>query len=261
MRTILTLSGLLYRLYLVKEVLFSNKLPIPQNEAAMRDGLFNKLPDWALSFGNSNVFDLMSSLGIETNTVSPAIGAMLKKNARNCNQADANPSENDVLHLLHNLVLNKKPILVVEVGIYHGAGTIAILSALEVLKTDYKFLAIDLNEINISKTKQTIEQAGLPLDSVTFLKGASEVILADLLQQHTKVDFCFLDADHTQQGVEQDLRCIKGLMAPSGILVMHDSQCWNGVRQGSNKLFFDNAKQIYCLSTSHGSGVSVATGF
>lgn len=257
----MTISGFFYRLYLAKQALFSKTLPIPQAEDKMSDGLFNRLPTWALNSANANVFELMKQLGLDLGSIPKDLQSRILKHCRSNNSSDLNPCESDVAMLLYNLVCYKEPKVVAEIGIYNGAGSIAMISALESLKAEYSFHAVEMSQTNIEVTKANIMASSLPLERVSFHRGTSSEMLSQLNQKEVKFDFCFLDADHTLKGVELDWSYLSELMAPSGILVMHDSQCWNGVRQLSNKLYKREGKSVFCLSTSHGSGVSIIFGF
>ena len=64
----MTLNGLKYRLYLLKQVLFGTHLPVPKDEPGIKDGIFNTTPEWLRFRANANIFSLLEHIGIKSDS-------------------------------------------------------------------------------------------------------------------------------------------------------------------------------------------------
>lgn len=105
------------------------------------------------------------------------------------------------------------PKLIVELGAFEGKTT-AVLSA---SAPGARILAVEHDQVRADQ----VHQLGLP--NVTVVQNDAIAFLEELKTQTTQmVDFAFVDDDHTMPHVEQELQLLFKVMAPGGIIAMHD---------------------------------------
>lgn len=158
--------------------------------------------------------------------------------------------------LLHALVLNIRPRLIVETGTCHGASTIWMASALAAagaasgaatgttgrlhtfdlyqLPEDSKLRNIPLFRNQAQQVRQRIRDAGLSAIA-TVHEGDSSSGITELAKTERHVEFAYLDGDHSIEGARADFKAIDPLIPPGGYVVLHDvfpHLCgWTGPRQ------------------------------
>jgi len=123
---------------------------------------------------------------------------------------------------LAETVKGNKPQIIVEIGTNHG-GTLYIWS--RYFDEVRQIVSIDLPEGGYPEIKQQIYKKFPQSGEINF-------ILADSHQQTTlhklddilkgNVDFLFIDADHTYEGVKQDFEMYSQLVSDGGIVAFHD---------------------------------------
>lgn len=126
--------------------------------------------------------------------------------------------ELEVGELLRALVRATKPEIVIETGTYKGFSTLMIASALKHNDLGHLY-TIDLNDWNVIDECRKFE-----LDSfVTFIKSDSSVAIQGLLRTIKKIDFLWLDADHTTQAVLNEVSAAMPGLKPGTLIAMHDT--------------------------------------
>ena len=129
---------------------------------------------------------------------------------------------------LASLVRNHKPSVVVEIGSLHG-GTLWAWCRLAA--PDALLVSIDLPGGEFSGGHAPADAArlrgyGRAQQQVVLIRNDShsEATLAELEEVlgKRKVDFLFIDGDHTYEGVKTDFEMYSRLVAPKGIVALHD---------------------------------------
>ncbi len=120
----------------------------------------------------------------------------------------------DLLELIkkHNLKTG------IEIGAYSGGTTRGFLEVLNKLYTIDPYPRDKLNTLDQEfKNKFTL----FPVDSHN--KGTLDILKSKLKKdQIDKVDFLFIDGDHTYNGVKKDFLMYKNLVKKEGIIAFHD---------------------------------------
>lgn len=246
----MSFNGIKYRIKLSFLSLFSKDLPIPKKDYIYnKEAYFSKTPDWFLSKGNANIFELLN-LNLKRFNYKK-----FYKLSRDFNTKEINNSEFDVMKLIGNLILNFKPKKIIEIGVYHGAVSIILAKTqLEYLNNNNVHL-IDVSESNLLATKKNFKKFNIKMDGITFHNLNSNGI-KNIQKQISNADFVFIDADHRYEGINKDFQSIKKLTKKNALIVLHDSHKWTGVKRVANKIFEDNS-EVYTVATSHGSGITI----
>lgn len=137
--------------------------------------------------------------------------------------------------LVRGLVLNIAPRAALEIGCFMGASTLWIASALAELGGDRRLISIDLFEdvpegmfcptplLNpMGYVADRLAQAGLS-DWVQLHRGNSSVLGPELTRKSgRKLDFLYIDGDHTIDGCLRDFRALEGFVSTGGYIMFHD---------------------------------------
>jgi len=247
----MTFSGLRYRLYLLKQVLFGKNLPVPKDEPHIKDGIFNTTPDWLKFKANANIFSLLEHIGV-TQDYSKEVDD-LKSLCRSSNDQDRNISEYDVNQLLYNLVRYFRPKRIIEVGTYAGTASCFLAAAQYAYQKERNLTLVELKEENTRKTRENLAKLNLEEGVTIHIGDSAEIAKSGKIEVS---DFMFIDADHKLSGVTRDVNAYWPLLKSEGIMVLHDSISWNGVRTVTNKLEASQ-NNVFTLASSLASGISV----
>lgn len=197
-------------------------------------------------FGNANFFNYFPNIR-HWNGSPPQYSIDLSRK-----EGTLYSTELDVIYLMYNLcrMINAKS--VIEVGIYKGACSIALAQALAD-NGGGEIHCIDIYDTNFSMIKAAIVDPE-KLVNLFFHHGDSiSVVESGTLPQS---DLIFIDADHQYGPVKKDVQKYWPLLAPGGILAMHDTIMHEGTRLVANELF-QNEYKVMTLATSGGSGISL----
>jgi cephalosporin hydroxylase len=136
------------------------------------------------------------------------------------------PQEREEIVSLAKFVNNLQPKVVVEIGSKFG-GTLHIWCSL----TKGKVISIDLVEgIHGGITREQFNERNLnflnKFSNVNFIEGNSHddttyEMLCKVLNGD-KIDFLFIDGDHTYEGVRQDYEMYSSLVHKGGYIAFHD---------------------------------------
>ncbi|RJQ17474.1 MAG: class I SAM-dependent methyltransferase [Nitrospiraceae bacterium] len=247
----MTLNGLKYRLYLLKQILFGKNLPVPKDEPNIINGYFNTTPEWLQFNAHANIFRLLDDIHVAEDYRAEA--EELKSLTRCDKDQNRNISEIDVNHLLYNLVRHIKPKKILEIGVYAGTASCHMSAAQHKYMKTADMSLVDINRENLEQTRNNLTKFNL-MKEVKFFEGDSEELAAS--GKIEVCDFIFLDADHTLKGVMRDVTSYWGLLAENGILAFHDSITWNGVRTVVNRIA-KSENPTFTFASSLGCGVSI----
>jgi SAM-dependent methyltransferase len=119
--------------------------------------------------------------------------------------------------LLYNLVCLTQPNIVLEIGTAKGNAAIAIGQALEDNK---KGILYTIDPIEQELVHIAIKKSGLK-KRINYLIDYSVSIIPQLNLK--KLDFVFIDGDHSYENCSADFNIIKPYLYPGSIVVFHDS--------------------------------------
>lgn len=131
--------------------------------------------------------------------------------------------------LYRSLILNISPKIIVEIGIFMGASTIWAASAIKDLGIDGKIYSIDLfnnkkiDENHFEYVKNIMKRAEVS-DVVNLFKLNSYIDFEKFIPNLSdeKIDFLFIDGDHTPRGVTLDFLKFNEYLAVGGYIMLHD---------------------------------------
>ncbi len=156
--------------------------------------------------------------------------------------------KSEIISLLE-IIKNNKPKIVMEIGTATG-GTLFLFS--QVLPKDAFIISLDLpggdfgggypwwNIIlykSFAKNKQIIKLIREDSHDIKILKKIKKIL------GNNKIDFLFIDGDHTYNGVKKDFELYKNLVKGGGIVAFHDivpsssenncqvSKFWNEIKK------------------------------
>lgn len=115
----------------------------------------------------------------------------------------------------------------VEVGVWHGVTTCVLRKA---MASDGVLFAVDpypVGRMGFSAQRLIArsELAKVPNGSVMWVRCTGAQAAARYAASYREaVDFVFIDADHSYEGVRGDWEGWSGLVAPGGIVALHDSR-------------------------------------
>lgn len=144
-------------------------------------------------------------------------------------------------------VKNLSPRILMEIGTAKG-GTLYIWS--RYLESCLRIISIDLPEGlfggGFPQTKIKFFKLFAPYKELYFLRGDSHSVeIAGRIFQilkDDKVDFLFIDGDHTYEGVKRDFEMYSELVRPGGIIAFHDIVPGPPEKVGGVPTFWDEIK-------------------
>ncbi len=148
----------------------------------------------------------------------------------------------DEILSLANIVKSIEPKITLEIGTCNG-GTLFIWSNI----TSECVITCDLNE---SKIREELYSKFVPKDSkckILSLNGDSHN--SDFLEEikkilnGRKVDFLFIDGDHTEAGVKQDYDMYNTLVRKGGLIAFHDVVEKQPIPQNQVYYFWEQIKK------------------
>jgi predicted O-methyltransferase YrrM len=120
--------------------------------------------------------------------------------------------------LMYSFVRTIKPDVVIETGTHKGFSSLIIADAIKNNGTGHLY-TIDTKDYGVS---EEFKKFGLESFS-TFLQGKSTDVIRDLSNRIQKVDFLWLDADHSEHGVLDELAEARTMIKPGTYIAFHDS--------------------------------------
>jgi predicted O-methyltransferase YrrM len=157
----------------------------------------------------------------------------------------------DVYALTASL-LHTRPAKIFEIGTYLGSSSNFFLNLLPKSKViSIAFVREPGQAYN--NDDLTLEQVGSAVTTenrarFTQLIGDShQIVAADFTAKHGKMDFVFVDGDHSRAGVAQDTELAKKLISASGAIGWHDA---NPKRRYKDvRLFLEEDLDLHAIAT------------
>lgn len=177
--------------------------------------MLKRVEDW-YRFFNISEKDTARGRSLALATLGPSDGMMV--------HADLDALAAALLHL--------KPKKIFEIGTYMGASSnffLTLLPKTEVVSIAYISpeqlegkASYNNTELGMDKVGSLVSAENKP--RFTQLIGDSHAILAnDFIGRHGKMNFVFIDGDHSRIGVAQDTTLAKAIIAQDGAIGWHDA--------------------------------------
>lgn len=126
-------------------------------------------------------------------------------------------SPSEYLEWIHRLVILKKPLSILEVGLGPGASTVSTL-----LATQERGIVVNTIDINPPpRSIERVEELVHPGKRWNLMYGDSPTIMEMLPAE--SFDYIYIDGDHSEEGVYRDAVAAYALLAPGGTLVFDDA--------------------------------------
>jgi predicted O-methyltransferase YrrM len=162
-------------------------------------------------------------------------------------------SEPSVGRFLGQLVYYREPANVVELGCFVGWTSAHLAFALKAGGQAGSLYCVDPNQSHLETALTNLKRLGLE-QKVTFLKGFSldETVISRLPKE---IDILFIDTTHRYPDTLHEIAAYTPRMAAGGLIVLHDSICWPGVRRSLIEL--TGRFRLLTFATEKGNGVTV----
>ncbi len=131
--------------------------------------------------------------------------------------------------LLLALVRYYRPARIVELGTSLGLGTLCLAA-----RPEGRVFTFEANETLAGLAGENFKKAGLT--NVTLIKGDIDQTLPQFVSGAQKIDFVFIDANHTEAALIRYYRMLMPLMNAGGVMVVDDIRWSPGMYRGWNRL-------------------------
>lgn len=149
--------------------------------------------------------------------------------------------------LLAGLARNLRPKVILEVGRHRGVSTACLAQGLT--REEDRLYSYDPGPVDDGKLRQTLRwTTGVVLRSTAWPDPLFE----------QKVDFAFIDGDHSYEACSRDMETVWALMAPGGLMVVHDALCRQ--QPGVRKAVAEFPVACLLLTTDPRGGPNAETG-
>jgi hypothetical protein len=155
-------------------------------------------------------------------------------------------------------------IVVIEIGTNKGMTSIVLAQALLDAKVKGKVYTVDMDPLIVEQARMNIRWAGLE-NMIETCIGDSINFLEKKVKELPRIDFAFLDGDHSYKFIKKEFAIIYPKIIVGKGLVYFDNTCLFSVRRalrsiqriyGGNIIVFDN-----CSWGPPGNGIWQARGF
>lgn len=144
------------------------------------------------------------------------------------------PAWNLLYFSLRCAVTRTAPV-VVETGTNQGYSTIVLAQALEELGATSRVVTCDLDPEMAALARVNVEAAGLT-HRVDFRVGDSLEILTEVVSSVDRVDFAFLDGDHSAGHVFREFEILAPKVGQPGSTVYFDNTTAGGVAEALDRI-------------------------
>ncbi len=124
---------------------------------------------------------------------------------------------------LFNIVKNLNPKVICEIGTDRG-GTLYLWS--KVIQPDGLIISIDLPRSYRKSLNRFFYSSFFETQRIHFLRENSQSAECQMSVQKIlngkKIDFLFIDADHSYEGVKKDFKLYSDFVRKSGLIAFHD---------------------------------------
>lgn len=124
--------------------------------------------------------------------------------------------------LMYLFILDRAPRWIVEFSPNHGYSTQAIAMALRVLGIKNRFGTFEIKPVLCERTNKRLDSIGLS-DYCEVIQGNALIKIPEWINHNgAKVDFCFIDSDHTEGFARKYINEIFPLLDPRCLMGVHD---------------------------------------
>ena len=127
------------------------------------------------------------------------------------------------IQALCEIVHRERPRTILEIGTHHG-GTFFLFSRVAAL--DALLISVDLASEDLKPWRTLCADLRMKGQKVSVIDGDSHAISTvervNRVLGDQKVDFLFIDGDHSYEGVKQDFENYIGFLNDTGIIAFHD---------------------------------------
>lgn len=146
---------------------------------------------------------------------------------------------NNYYKLLSFIVDQLKPKIIVELGAYTGASTVALLSSMEKDSHIYSIDKID--------DWRFVDKS----DPRLSLLVGNSIELVDLVPNN--IDIIFIDTDHTKDQITKEWEVYRHKISPNGVVILDDIHLNDGMTEFWNSLPYNKID----LSEYHNTGFGI----
>jgi predicted O-methyltransferase YrrM len=129
--------------------------------------------------------------------------------------------------------------VVLETGTCYGLSTIVMAQAMKDFDYKGKIYTIEIKESNIKRAEKNFEETDLS-SYIQVILGDSKIILLDLLSTFSRLDFVFLDGNHSEDAVYTEFNLVKSLIRKSDGYIYFDNVSSGGVYEALQKIKYEN---------------------
>lgn len=154
--------------------------------------------------------------------------------------------------MLYDMVKNRKPKIIFELGTARGYSTSWMLLALNELNQGHLYTAD-----HIERKPPYWDMAHIPTNRLTRFKGTVDQIE----KVPGLIDLAFLDSTHQFELLEPDLEKVMPRIAKNGTMVVHDTNYYRNMGDALAKYFEGRTEWAYReIRTGCGFGIAVKNG-
>ena len=161
-------------------------------------------------------------------------------------------SEKDVVTFLYDLARSSNAKSIIEVGVYHGASSMALAKALAD-NDGGEIHLVDISPDYLNDVKNKIQSKNFPVSVTAHHVEDDESFQSFNLPQAHLV---FVDANHNYEHVQKDIALYWPLVSQGGCMILHDTVKHDGTRKSAMELFA-KGHPVCTFATSRGSGMTV----
>ena len=169
-------------------------------------------------------------------------------------------SEEDVMKLLYNITRQTKSKNIIEVGVFHGAGSLSMSQAIDengggeihLIDISKEFLDGVYNKISKKQWNITVHPHYININKETEFDELVKTRVTGL----PKTDILFIDGGHSYEELKNDIRQYQPLVSSGGLMILHDTIQQGGARKIVSEMSEKGLKYL-SLTTSDGCGVTI----
>ena len=170
------------------------------------------------------------------------MGAGSKQNASNIRTiqyvARTSATSGKYAHLLYHLVEHYKPETIVEMGTSLGIGTAYLATG----NTNAKLITLEGSHSIAEKARETFRVCNL--SHVEVVEGNFNQTLSPVLESLKRVDFAFIDGNHTKEATLRYFEQIVPYCTSKSILVFDDISWSEGMNEAWNTIIADECVRV-----------------
>lgn len=150
---------------------------------------------------------------------------------------------------LYRLAKKNVRTVAVEIGSYLGASSCFIAAGIKKARRHAKLFCIDTwhNDSMSEGKRDTFDEFRsntLPYtDFIVPLRGSSTEVIPKLCEHFQKIDFLFVDGDHSYEACRNDWELCRQLLSKDAIVVFHDIGWADGVQRVVSEEIAPHAKK------------------